>query len=34
VSSAFAMEQVKCTTALPLDYMRERAKAGTTSEIS
>jgi Lrp/AsnC family transcriptional regulator len=30
VSSAFAMEQVKCTTALPLDYVRERAKGASS----
>ena len=29
VSSAFAMEQIKCTSALPLSFVRERMKAGT-----
>ena len=32
VSSAFAMEQVKCTTALPLDYVRARARSGTSQD--
>jgi Lrp/AsnC family transcriptional regulator len=32
VSSAFAMEQVKCTTALPLDYVRARAKSGSNHD--
>lgn len=27
VSSAFAMEQIKCTSALPLGYARQKAKA-------